>query len=360
MTGGPGSRRTGLAGLFAASLQVRWPRRPAWLDSFLLSILGAMALASFTAPWGSSHGALGLGRFTSVGIALVFALHGAQVSRERLHAGSRNFRLHLLIQSTTYLVFPVLGLCGFWLLRGQLPAPLALGFFYLCALPSTIASAITLVGIARGNVSAAIFNATLSGLLGIFATPAWVSLLAATSGVHLSLLEAVKGLALTVLLPFIVGHLLQRWLLPVLRTAPRAVKFTERAAILLVMYVAFCDTVVANVLRHLSAHSVILMFVAVGALLGSMVWYLQALARRLQLPPEDASALLLCGSQKSLANGMPMAKALFGAYPSLGLLVIPMIAYHQAQLVAGAIVARRFAAEAEPVTAATEAAKPRE
>lgn len=321
---------------------------PAWLDSFLLGILGAMVLACFTAPWGSSHGALGLGRFTGLGIALVFALHGAQVSRERLRAGSRNFRLHFLIQSATYLVFPALGLCGFWALRNHLPAPLALGFFYLCALPSTIASAVTLVGIARGNVAAAIFNATLSGLLGIFATPALVSLVAATSGVQLSLLDAVKALLLTVLLPFAAGHALQRWLLPLLRTSPKAVKFAERAAILLVMYVAFCDTVAAQVLRQLSASAVLLMLLAVGTLLGALLWYLQALAGKLRLPPEDAAALLLCGSQKSLANGMPMAKALFGTYPSLGLLVVPMIAFHQAQLVAGAIIARRFAMRAAP------------
>ena len=320
-----------------------WPRWPAWLDSFLLGILGAMVLACFTAPWGGSHGALGLGHITSVGIALVFGLHGAQVSRERLHAGSRNFRLHLLIQSATYLVFPVLGLGGFWLLRGTLPMPLALGFFYLCALPSTIASAVTLVGIARGNVPAAIFNATLSGLLGIFMTPMLVSLLAATSGVQLSLVDAIRSLLGTVLLPFAAGHLLQPWLLPSLRAAPRLVRFIERGAVLLVMYVAFCDAIAADVLHQTSASSLVIMLVAVTGLLGIMLFGLHAATKRLGLVPEDAVALLLCGSQKSLANGMPMAKALFGAYPALGLLVLPMIAYHQAQLVAGAIIAQRYA-----------------
>ena len=330
-----------------AAPQPRGSRWPAWLDSFLLGILGVLALASLSSAWGGSEGLLGLGRFTGVGIALVFALHGAQVSRERLHAGSRNFQLHLLIQSATYLLFPLLGFCGFWLLRGHLPAPLALGFFYLSALPSTIASAITLVGIARGNVPAAIFNATLSGLLGIFLTPALVSLLAATSGVHLSLLDAMQTLLLTVVLPFAAGHLLQPWLLPVLRVAPRAVKSVERGAILLVMYVAFCDAFAADVLHQVAVSSLVLMLVAVGCLLGSILWCLQRVAKQRQLSPEDASALLLCGSQKSLANGMPMAKALFGTYPSLGLLVIPMIVFHQAQLIAGAIIARRYAARLE-------------
>ena len=328
-----------------------WLKWPAWLDSFLLGILGAMVLAYFTAPWGGSHGALGLGHVTSIGIALVFGLHGAQVSRERLHAGSRNVRLHLLIQSATYLVFPALGLCGFWLLRGTLPMPLALGFFYLCALPSTIASAVTLVGIARGNVPVAIFNATLSGLLGILVTPALVSLLATTSGVQLSLLDAIRSLMGTVLLPFAVGHLLQRWLLPILRAAPSLVRFIERGAVLLVIYVAFCDAIAADVLHQTAASSLVVMLVAVATLLGFMLFGLHTVATRLGLAPEDAAALLLCGSQKSLANGMPMAKALFGAYPALGLLILPMIAYHQAQLVAGAIIARRYAARQTVPTA---------
>lgn len=317
---------------------------PSWLDGFLLGILGAMVLAVFTAPWGASHGALGLGHLTGVGIALVFALHGAQVSRDSLRAGSRNLRLHLLIQSTTYLVFPVAGLCGFWLLRTFLPPSLALGFFYLCALPSTIASAVTLVGIARGNVPVAIFNATLSGLLGIFLTPAWVSLVASTSGVQLSLVDALHALLLSVLLPFAAGHALQRWLLPLLRTVPKSTRFVERSAILLVMYVAFCDAVAADVLHQAAPRSLALMLLAVGVLLVAILGLLYALAQRLALAPEDSVTLQLCGSQKSLANGMPMAKALFGAYPSLGLLVLPMIAFHQAQLVAGAIIARRYAA----------------
>ena len=341
MTAAPGPGNSARARWRTALVRPVWP---AWLDSFLLGILGAMALAYFTAPWGSSHGVLGLGHVTGLGIALVFGLHGAQVSRERLHAGSRNVRLHLLIQAATYLAFPALGLCGFWLLRSTVPMPLALGFFYLCALPSTIASAVTLVGIARGNVPAAIFNATLSGLLGIFLTPMLVSLVAATSGVHLSLLDAIRSLAGTVLLPFAVGHLLQRWLLPGLRAAPRLVRFIERGAVLLVMYVAFCDAVAADVLHQAAAGSLVVMLVAVAALLGAMLLGLRAVTLRASLGPEDAAALLLCGSQKSLANGMPMAKALFGAYPALGLLVLPMIAYHQAQLVAGAVIARRYAA----------------
>lgn len=237
--------------------------------------------------------------------------------------------------------------------------PLALGFFYLCALPSTIASAVTLVGIARGNVPAAIFNATLSGLLGILITPALVSLLAATSGVQLSLLDAIRSLVGTVLLPFAVGHLLQRWLLPGLRAAPRLVRFIERGAVLLVMYVAFCDAIAADALHQAAASSLLVMLVAVAALLCVMLFGLHTVATRLGLAPEDASALLLCGSQKSLANGMPMAKALFGTYPALGLLVLPMIAYHQAQLVAGAIIARRYAARQTVPTASPTASEPR-
>lgn len=321
----------------------RW-RWPAWLDSFLLGILAVLLLAFLTPEWGGSQGHLGLGSYTSLGIVLVFALHGAQVSRERLRHGSRNFRLHALVQGATYLGFPALGLIGYLLLGPFVAPPLALGFFYLCAIPSTIATSVTLVGIARGNVPAAIFNATLSGLLGIAITPLLVSLVAATSGLHLPWLEAMRSLFLTVLLPFGIGHLLQPWLQPRLQAIPRWTRAIERGAILLVVYVAFCDAVATDALHQVSAGALLLVTVSALALLGMMLLGLRAVARRLGLPPEDEITLLLCGSQKSLANGMPMAKALFGAYPALGLLVVPMLAFHQAQLLAGAILAQRYAA----------------
>ena len=328
----------------AANGRSRWPARPGWLDNFLLSILAVLGLAALTPEWGGSHGQLGLGRWTSIGILLVFLLHGAQVPRERLRSGSRNFRLHALVQASTYVGFPLLGLLGYLAMRPFVAAPLSLGFFYLCAVPSTIATAVTLVGIARGNVPAAIFNATLSGLIGIALTPVLVSLVAATSGLHLPWMDAMRSLLLTVLLPFAVGHLLQPWLLPILRQFPRLARGVERGAILLVMYVAFCDAVAADAIHQASPAALLLVLFAVLVLLAAILLGLRQLARGLGLPVEDEITLLLCGSQKSLANGMPMAKALFGSYPSLGLLVLPMLAFHQAQLLAGAILARRYAA----------------
>lgn len=321
--------------------RIRWP---GWLDSFLVSILAVLLLAFLTPAWGGSHGRLGLGHWTSVGILLVFGLHGAQVPRERLRSGSRNVRLHALVQGATYIGFPAIGFLGYLALRPFVAAPLSLGFFYLCAVPSTIATAVTLVGIARGNVPAAIFNATLSGLIGIAVTPVLVSLVAATSGLHLPWMDAMRSLLFTVLLPFGVGHALQPWLLPLLRRVPRIAKGIERGAILLVMYVAFCDAVAADAIHQASPGALALVLLAVLLLLAAVLLGLRQLSRRLALPVEDEITLLLCGSQKSLANGMPMAKALFGGYAALGLLVLPMLAFHQAQLLAGAILARRYGA----------------
>ncbi len=318
-------------------------RLPAWADSFMLGIIGAMALSTVTAPWGASSGPLGLGRLASLGIALVFFLHGVKVSRERLHAGSRNLRLHLLIQSATYLWFPAVGFAAFWLLSHWVPAPLALGFFYVCALPSTIASAVTMVGIAGGNVAAAVFNATLSGLIGIVLTPTLVGLVASSSGIQLPYLAAMQNLAVQVLLPFALGHALQRWFLPQVNAWPRLVRWLDRGAIVLVIYVAFCDAVQADALRQASWQALLLVFVATGLVLAGALSGTRRWARRQGFPIADEITAVFCGSQKSLANGMPMAKVLFGSHPALGLVVLPMIVYHQAQLIVCAMLARRYA-----------------
>lgn len=316
---------------------------PAWMDGFVLGILGALVLSTVTAPWGNSHGPLHLGAATTAGVMLVFFLHGALVSRERLQAGSRNLRLHLLVQGSTYLIFPLVGLAGWLVLRQLAPAPLALGFFYLCALPSTIAAAVTLVGVARGNTAGAVFNATLSGLLGIFLTPTLVSLMAATSGVELSYWAAMRDLALSVLLPFAVGHLARPLVIDQLLAWPRAVRFLERGAIILVLYVAFCDAVQTRALQQAAPLALFAVLLATVLLLAAALAWTRFLARRFGLAVEDEIVLAFCGSQKSLANGMPMAKVLFGAYPALGLVILPMLVYHQCQLVACAVLARRYA-----------------
>jgi len=65
-------------------------------------------------------------------------------------------------------------------------------------------------------------------------------------------------------------------------------------------------------------------------------------ARALGFAKEDEITIVFCGSKKSLASGIPMAKVLFAGHP-LGLIVLPIMLFHQIQLMTCAVLARRYA-----------------
>lgn len=126
------------------------------IDGFVLIMLSAIGIALLAPQIGAGDGPLHLGMVTNLGVALVFFLHGAALSRDKLVAGARHWRLHAFVQSFTYIVFPVVGLALMFGLRNMLPAELLLGVFYLCALPSTVSSSVAMTSMARGNVPGAI------------------------------------------------------------------------------------------------------------------------------------------------------------------------------------------------------------
>lgn len=315
----------------------------AQLDGFLLALGAAVTLAALAPTLGARGGVLQLDLLTGAAIGLVFFLHGAALPLQSLASGARAVRVHLLVQGTTYLAFPALGALLLWLAGSWLPGGLALGFFFLCAVSSTISSSVAMTALAGGNVAAALFNATLSGVLGVFLTPLYVGLVADTAGVSLSLPVAVAAVALKVLVPLAAGQLARPLLLAVLTRHARLVGIVDRGSIVLIVYGAFCDSILANLWTRQSLGAVCavaLLSIALFALVGVL---LRCAARALRLTRADAIAAFYCGSQKSLANGLAVARALFGASPALGFIVLPLIIYHQVQLMIGAMIARRQA-----------------
>lgn len=312
-------------------------------DWFLRSMVLAVIIASLAPELGKSGGWLHLDAFIDYGIALVFFLHGLGIPREQIRSGFSQWRLHLLVQAFTFGIFPLLFLLLSPGLERLLPPMLLLGFFYLCALPSTITSSVALTGAAGGNVPAAIFNATLSSLLGIFLTPLLVSLMAPTTGAGLPLREAVIDIASLLLLPFVLGQLLHGALWPRLAPHKRYTSLLDRGVVLLLVFASFSDSVAAGLWRDYGA-SVLLLTLAGAALLLAIVLLLStAAARLLGLAPEEEIVAVFCGSKKTLAAGVPMAKVLFGAHPGLGLIVLPIMFYHQLQLMVCAVLAQRYA-----------------
>ncbi|WP_298009933.1 bile acid:sodium symporter family protein [uncultured Aquabacterium sp.] len=321
-------------------------RQSGVIDWFLVAMMVAVAVASFAPQWGRSEGPLRLGQVTDIGVFLLFFLHGMGLSTDSLKAGATRWKLHLLVQGCTYVLFPLWWAVLALLVGRWVPHDLLMGFFYLAVLPSTVSSSVALTAVARGHVAAAVLNATLSTLLGVFLTPLLVSLVIGQSatGAGLEVGPTMLKVAQMLLLPFVAGHLLRPVLGAFFARIKRYTTVFDRGVIVLLVWSAFSDSVADGLW---SRHGVgLLLQAAVGVVLFlmPMLWVTRWLARRQGLPVEDEIVAVFCGSKKTLASGMPMAKLLFGGSAAMGVLVLPIMLYHQLQLFVCAVMARRYAA----------------
>jgi sodium/bile acid cotransporter 7 len=310
-------------------------------EPFILMLLGTVVLASLLPARGEM--ATIVGYAADIGIVLLFFLHGAKLSRDAIWAGLRNWKLHLAVLAITFVAFPLFGL-GLTALP-FVTGPLAAGLLFLTLLPSTVQSSIAFTAIARGNVAAAVCSASFSNLLGILVTPALVALLMNTSGSGGISIESIEAIVLQLLVPFVAGHLLRPWIGAWVTRNKGLLTVVDRGSILLVVYSAFGAAVVEGLWTKLSIGDLILIGLLCAALLAFVLGLTFAVARLMKLPREDAIVLQFCGSKKSLASGVPMAGVLFPP-AQVGVILLPVMLFHQLQLIACAVIARRYAESA--------------
>ncbi|NOJ76961.1 bile acid:sodium symporter family protein [Myxococcus xanthus] len=312
-------------------------------DWFLLGMFGAVILAALFPEFGASGGAMHADIVADVGIFLVFLLHGLGLPAAQLRAGVVTWRVHVVVQAFTFVVFPLLWWLGDVLVGRWMPADLSLGLLYLCAVPSTISSSVAMTGVARGNVPAAIFNASLSSLLGIVLTPLIIGLFASATGHSLSMGQAILKLSTLLLLPLALGQLLRPlvggWFA---RYRPYTNAF-DRVVILVLVYSSFCDSIASGLFSDYGAAVLGVAFAGAMLILAIVLMLTTRTARALGFSKEDEITVVFCGSKKTLASGVPMARLLFGANPALGLIVLPLMFYHQAQLLVCSLLAERYA-----------------
>ncbi|NKW80283.1 bile acid:sodium symporter [Ochrobactrum pecoris] len=293
---------------------------------------------------------------TKFAVGLLFFLHGARLSREAVVAGITHWRLHLAVLSSTFILFPILGLMAGWTVPGLSQSAFYTGILFLCVLPSTVQSSIAFTSIAGGNVSAAIVSASASNIFGMFLTPLLVGLLFAVKGGGGISIDALESILLQLLAPFVLGQILQPLIGKFMRRHSKALGFVDRGSILMVVYLAFSEAVVEG-LWHTVSWNDLGMMVGVNIILLVAVllatWYG---SKWLGFNRPDRITILFCGSKKSLASGAPMASAIFvGA--NVGSIVLPLMLFHQIQLMACAVIARKLAdhkSHEERITAAAE------
>lgn len=300
-------------------------------------------LAAWLAPeLGARGGVLRPELTTKLGVALVFLLHGMNLPLGALRAGASNLHLHALIQLTTFVLFPALGFFLATLLGAAQTPLLATAVLFLCALPSTISSAAALTAAAGGNVAGALFNAALSSLLGIVLTPLWMSAFAGTQQPSMPLSRLLLELSAWLGLPLLAGQLLRPLLAGVLRGAGRALSLLDRGVIVLLVYVAFCDAFASGVWQRAGTAFVLATLGVSVTLLCLALWFTSEASRLWRLPRQDRIAAVFCGSQKSLAAGVAMAELMFADSASVGLLLLPTLAYHSLQLLVSGMMVTRY------------------
>lgn len=314
-------------------------------DWFLLGMGAATALAWAVPAPGAAGGWMQPELLTKAGVALIFFLHGLTLSFAALRAGALNWRLHAVVQGCTYLVFPLIGAGLFVALADRLAPELRVGIFFLCALPSTVSSSVAMTATARGNVAGAIFNATLSSLIGIVVTPFWIALVLQSAGEARPVWPVVLDLLRWLVLPLAVGQILRPWLGAwATRHKPR-ISVVDRLTILLLVYTSFCDSFQQGIWSRQGGAQLFLVAALGAALFALVLGITSRAARLLGFSRADRIAAIFCGSKKTLASGVPMAKLIFGAHPGLGLILLPLMIYHPLQLIVGGILAQRWGRE---------------
>lgn len=311
-------------------------------DWFMIGMALATLLAwAFPGP-GAAGGWMQPEFTTKAGVALIFFLHGLTLSFAALRAGALNWRLHALVQGSTFLLFPLIGLALIAGLDGRIAPELALGLFFLCALPSTVSSSVAMTAMARGNIAGAVFNATLSSVVGIVLTPLWVTWVMKTSGVSQPIGPVVLNLFQWLVLPLLLGQALRPWLGAWAQQYKAKISLIDRLTILLLIYTSFCDSFQQHVWSGRGWGQLLFLAILCGVLFALVMVIMALVSRTLGFTREDRITAMFCGSKKTLASGIPMAKLIFGAHPGFGLILLPIMIYHPLQLILCGLLAQRW------------------
>ena len=308
-------------------------------DPLIVLIILAVIIAIIAPARGSFADIFG--QLTNVAIALLFFLYGARLSTQEALNGLKHWRLHLTILAFTFVVYPLIGI-ALRSLTAVISNDMYLGILFLTLVPSTVQSSVAFTSIAKGNVAGAIVSASASNLVGVIITPLLVMFLMGTGGgVHID--TSVFGeIALLLLAPFVLGQLTRRWVGKVAQS--KATKVVDRGSIAMVVYSAFSKGVVDGIWSSISLWDLVFLVAFAAIFVAFMLWLTKKASQKMGFNRADTIAIEFCGSKKSLATGLPMASVIFASGgASLDLLILPLMIYHQVQLMMCSWLAARYA-----------------
>lgn len=312
------------------------------IDGFVVLLVAMIFLAWLWPAPGAYDGAFNLGDIAEWGVSLIFFFYGLKLSPSKLKEDLSNWRLHVTIQVSTFLIFPLLIFLLMKLVPNVEDNLLWLGTFFLAALPSTVSSSVVMVSIARGNIPAAIFNASLSSLAGVFITPLWMEAVASPVDEHVALGSVFLKLTFQVLMPVVVGLMLHKRFGSFASRHREGLKRFDQSVILLIVYTSFCASFYNNMFDGYSFAEILMVTTAMAVLFFVIFFIVNFLSRLMRFSIEDRIAVVFCGTKKSLVHGTVMVKVLFPQSANVGVILLPLMIFHTIQLIIASIIAQKF------------------
>lgn len=310
----------------------------------MLALASVILLAYLWPAPGVQKQPLSLSTIANYGVSLIFFFYGLKLSPQKFTDSLGNWRLHSVIQASTFILFPAIGFALYYLFGSKELSVLWLGILYVTALPSTVSSSVVMVSVARGNVPAAIFNASLSGLIGIILTPLIMSPVLETTAANFDVREAILKLALQVLVPVAAGMALHstrlgRWT----EQHSKKLRYMDQSVILLIVYISFCESFAGHMFSSLSLFTLVMVAFGMIVLFGLIFFLIYRVSLWMRFGWEDRITALFCGTKKSLVHGTVMAKVLFAGGTAMGMVLLPIMLYHASQLILASVIAQRMA-----------------
>lgn len=278
---------------------------------------------------------------TDIGIGFIFFFYGLKLSPTEFKLGFLNYKVHIVIQLTTFVVFPLLTLLCLPLFENGTASNLWIALFFLGTLPSTVSSSIVMVSLAKGNLPTAIFNASLSGILGIFVTPIWLSFFLSRNA-SFEFLDVLLKLFLQIIFPLILGLTLQKFLGEFARKHKKKLGLIDKTTIILIVYSSFSNSFSSSIFSSVATQDLLKLSGIVVILFFVVYFGLALLSNFLGFKIEDKITAQFCGTKKSLVHGSVMVKVIFGNAANTGLLLLPIMIYHSLQLILIAFYAEKY------------------